>query len=124
MLICYWSLVTAPPAVVPTRPSTLTTSGSLPASHQRHATAYAALTVALAYAIADRTRPPAHKALLVFSIATGYGAVMEFGQVFQPDRVASLVDMVANTIGSAVALSWYHLEQRAQFIPVGREKRA
>nr|WP_241175308.1 VanZ family protein [Natronolimnobius sp. AArcel1] len=126
-LICYWSLVTAPPALQPLEPTaTLTTSGvaSVPGSYQRHAVAYAALTLALAYAIADRNAPAVRKALLVFSLATGYGALMEFGQFFLPERTASMIDIAINAVGSALALSWYHLEQRVQFVPVGRTLRS
>lgn len=126
-LICYWSLVTTPPTslslestVSSTEPTPAASGLSLELStpHVRHAVAYATLTLALAYALVDRELPIHHKAVLVFSVATGYGAMMEIGQLFQPDRTASILDVMINAVGSTIGLAWYGLEQRAQFTPL------
>ena len=135
-LICYWSLVTTPPTTLPvslsfpsaTADPTVTTSGpdisaatlglEFSDPHVRHAIAYATLGFTLAYGLSDSERPILRKALLVFAVATGYGALMEAGQLFVPERTASLVDVAANAVGAAVALSWYGLERRARVVPV------
>lgn len=125
--ICYWSLLTTPPTGLPLAapPGPTATSGigfGLEGigsrSGRRHVIAYATLALTLAYAFAGRDAPIVHKALFVFAIATGYGALLEGGQLFRPDRVASLTDVAANAIGAAFALSWYGLEHRARVVPV------
>lgn len=115
-LICYWSLVTTPPSLeVASTPTELTTSGyaglAVPDSYAHHATAYAILTLTPAYGLADHQASSAARALLVFTVATGYGGVIEVAQLFQPDRVGSLVDVFVNAVGAATALSWYGLER-------------
>lgn len=92
--------------------------GEISPSYRRHAIAYAALTLALAYAVADREASIARKALVVFAVAMAYGIAMEVGQSFRPERTASLVDVAANAAGAGIALHWYALERRARFVPV------
>lgn len=43
---------------------------------------------------------------------------MEFGQVFQPDRVASLTDVAINALGVTCSLGWYAIEPYTKFVPV------
>lgn len=130
-VICYGSVIASPPAlplaVTPiTEPTAVTASGvgliletPLRPSDRRHAIAYATLTLSLAYAIADRDLPVARKALLVFAVAMAYGVVMEFGQLFRPERTASIADVTVNGVGALIALQWYALERRVRFVPVG-----
>lgn len=123
-LIAYWSLVTTPPSLSgwSTAAEPTTDRGailpSVPPSHERHALAYACLGSTLAYALADAESSTVRKAAIVFLAATGYGALMEVGQWFTPDRVAALGDAVANAVGAAGSLGWYVLERRVRFDPV------
>ena len=129
-VICYGSVITSPPALPlgvtsVSGPTTDTASGigpllepGFPPSYRRHAVAYATLTLSLAYAVVDHDLPPARKALLVFAVAMAYGVVMEFGQLFRPERTAALADVAINAVGAAIALQWYALERRARFVPV------
>lgn len=131
-VICYGSVIASPPPLpfavtAVAEPTAATASGfgplleaGVPPSYRRHATAYAALTLSLAYAVADRDLPTARKALLVFTTAMAYGVAMEFGQLFRPARTAALADVAANAVGAAIALQWYALERRARFVPVRR----
>ena len=129
-VICHGSVIASPPSV-----PLVVASGSesaiitanvfvplleaeIPASYRRHAIAYAALTLSLAYAVAHRDLPTVRKALLVFAVAMGYGVAMELGQLFRPERTATLADVAVNAVGAAIALQWYALEQRARFVPV------
>ncbi|MFP8953832.1 VanZ family protein [Natrialbaceae archaeon A-arb3/5] len=84
----------------------------------RHVIAYSVLSATIMYALVDVDRSRYWKALLVFALAMGYGMLMEFGQLFQPDRFASLADVVANAVGIAIALSWYGFELQVEFVPV------
>ena len=122
-LIAYWSLVTTPPSVtvvgstVAGSPLNRQTLGpDLPPAAQRHALAYAMFGLALAYALVDSRRSTVRKAMLVFTVATGYGALMEVGQWFHPDRVAALADVAVNACGAATSLTWYGLERRVRFV--------
>ena len=98
--------------------------GEIPPSYRRHAIAYAALTLSLAYAVADREASIARKALVVFAVAMAYGIAMEVGQSVLPERTTSLVDIAANAVGAGIALHWYALERRARLVPVREIARA
>ncbi|WP_436344537.1 VanZ family protein [Natronorubrum sp. FCH18a] len=140
-LICYWSVIATPPAGPSLETAALVgdtaaladdtvasgvgtgVADSIPDSYTRHATAYATLTLSLAYALADREAPIARKALFVFAIVTGYGALMEVGQLYQPARTTALADVLVNACGAAIALGWYGLERRARVVPVLESRR-
>ncbi|WP_459810735.1 VanZ family protein [Halopiger thermotolerans] len=92
--------------------------GVLSRSYVQHAFAYAVLAVGLAYALADVESTIVYKALLVVVLATSYGSLMEFGQLFRPERPTSLADATVNLLGSTVALAWYEFERRARFVSV------
>uniref|UniRef100_A0A7D6GVV1 VanZ family protein n=2 Tax=Natrinema zhouii TaxID=1710539 RepID=A0A7D6GVV1_9EURY len=90
----------------------------------RHAIAYATLALSLEYALDYREttspqtderrsyeRTIARMALLVLVVTIGYGALMEAGQLFRPDRVASLADAASNGIGATAALVLSGLER-------------
>jgi len=131
-LIGYWSLITTPPTIpqtslaITTTPETETpvktvTVPLIDFSHpaqQRHALAYATLALTLAYAFTDYDLSTTNKAILVFALATGYGALMEFGQLFHPERVASLTDVAINALGVTLSLGWYAIEPYARFVPI------
>ncbi|GAB7020356.1 VanZ family protein [Halostagnicola bangensis] len=89
----------------------------------RHAVAYATLALCLVYALAGRGGSLARTVVIAFVLATGYGIAMEVGQLFQPDRVASLADVVINALGATAALSWYGLERRVTFVPLAEFRR-
>ena len=82
----------------------------------RHVLAYVALGLSLAYAMTDRPLSRRRKALLVFALATGYGAAIELGQAFVPERHASLGDVLVNAVAVTTSLGWYLLEPRLEFV--------
>ncbi len=98
-------------------------SASIPASTVRHVVAYATLAVCLVYALAGRGGSLSRAVILAFVLATGYGAAMEVGQLFQPERTASLADIGINALGATAAVSWYGLERRVTFIPLSEFRR-
>ncbi|AEH36936.1 VanZ family protein [Halopiger xanaduensis] len=129
--ICYWSLVTTPPTIPPVgfewaaaAITGVATSGfgvridptAVPQSYFQHGIAYALLALGLAYALADRESGIIRKALLVIILATTYGVLMEIGQLFRPERTATVTDGTVNALGALTALCWYELERRAQFV--------
>lgn len=124
-LIWYWSIVTAPPPITleipPSTGADTVQATALPSDltwlDVRHAIAYATLALSLEYAIGhrettspqtdeqqSRKRTIARTALLVLAVTIGYGALMEVGQLFRPDRVASLADAASNGVGATAAL--------------------
>lgn len=122
-LICYWSIVASPPSIPLESPSAAvdgltraTVAGLLDLSwlDVRHGIAYAALALSLEYALESHTRPGIRTALLVFVATVSYGAFMELGQLFRPDRVASLADAASNVAGTTAALVLSDLEQRGR----------
>lgn len=112
------AVTTSATSTVASSPVVPPLEGEIPPAYRRHAIAYAALTLSLAYAVADREASIARKALVVFAVAMAYGIAMEFGQSFLPGRTTSLVDVAANAVGAGIALHWYALERRARFVPV------
>ncbi|MDF9745873.1 VanZ family protein [Natrinema salsiterrestre] len=79
---------------------------------RRHGIAYAVLACSLEYALADRELTVIHVALLVFAATVGYGVLMEIGQLFRPDRVASMADAASNAVGAGAGLALPGLEKR------------
>ncbi|RKD98098.1 hypothetical protein ATJ93_1102 [Halopiger aswanensis] len=129
--ICYWSLVTTPPTISPvgfewgaaavtgvatSSVGVLLDPTAVPQSYFQHGIAYALLALALAYALADRESNIIRKALVVIVLATTYGTLMEFGQLFRPERTASVTDGTVNALGALTALCWYELERRVEFV--------
>lgn len=135
-LIGYWSLVTTPPTslslslslsfefafgTAPTADTTVraaTVADAPRPSHVRHAIAYATLGLAISYALVGSDYSSVRKSIVVFALATGYGALVEVGQLFLADRVASPIDVVANAVGAACSLGWFVLERHVRFVPV------
>lgn len=124
-LICYWSVVTAPPPITLEMPpltgadimQATTVPSDLAWLDARHSIAYATLALSLEYALGyyETTSPQtderrshertiARTVLLVLTVTIGYGALIEAGQLFRPDRVASLADAASNGVGATAAL--------------------
>lgn len=71
-----------------------------------HAGAYAVLAWLLlsGFKAANRRVPNIKESLIIFGLATGYGALMEFVQgTFFPNRFFEVDDMLANAFGALVA---------------------
>ncbi|MFP8958338.1 VanZ family protein [Natrialbaceae archaeon A-CW3] len=111
-IIFYFSIVAVPPET----PS----PDSLPLPTWNHVLAYVTLGLSLAYAIADRDLPRSRKMLLVFVVATGYGALIELGQGLVPARHMSGIDILINAVAVAISLGWYLLEPRVRFVHVSK----
>lgn len=109
--ICYQSLLTAPPETVP-KP------GFAPLDKWLHVVAYAGLGLTVAYALVDSRYGRAGRALRLVVAVGLYGALIEVLQAPLPERYFALDDLVANTIGSAVALAWYAVEAYAEPVPL------
>jgi len=88
-------------------PTRATLGTWLAALSVRHALAYAVFAVTLAHALEGTSHPAITRAVLVFGLATGYGAALECAQAVHPERVASLADVVANALGAASGLGLY-----------------
>ena len=84
----------------------------------RHFLAYFVLGLSIAYALTDRPIPRRRKALLVLVLATGFGAFIELGQAFVPERHASLADVLINAASVSVSLCWYLIEPYADHVAV------
>ena len=110
-VICYFSLLAVPPETP--------APGGLALPTWRHVLAYFGLGLSVAYAIADWPLSRRRKALLIVLIVTGYGAAIELGQAFVPERHASLTDVLINGVAAATSLVWYLLEPRVRFVHVG-----
>ncbi|WP_152421082.1 VanZ family protein [Natronolimnohabitans innermongolicus] len=114
-VICYYSIFAIPP-------ETPAPDGvSLPT--WRHVLAYFGLGLSLAYALSDRPLSRRRKMILVVAVATGYGAAIEVGQAFVPERHASLADVVINGLAATLSLAWYALESRARFVELSATDR-
>jgi VanZ family protein len=71
-----------------------------------HAVAYAMLAWLLfqGFKAANRRLPNTKESLIIFSLATGYGILMEFVQgTFFPNRFFEVDDMLANAFGALLA---------------------
>ena len=81
-----------------------------------HAATYLGFGLLLAYALVGANLSVRTKALLVFGVATLFGAGIEIGQAFVPYRRYDVLDMVANAVGAALACGWYRFEARIEFV--------
>ncbi|WP_010546613.1 VanZ family protein [Natronobacterium lacisalsi] len=129
--ICYWSLVTTPPAfswpgtgVLLPDPA-VTTSGlyatgleRLPRSTHQHALAYATLAVTLGYTLVDDRGLEPREGLVVVLVVAGFGGALEVAQLSHPARVGSPIDAIVNGLGATAVSIWYGLERRVEFVPV------
>lgn len=113
--IFYASLLTAPPetAIDDVQP------WFAPLSYWRHFVAYAALAYALAYATDDWERDRWQHAGLIIAVAALYGAAIEVGQYFDPERHFDLADILVNTIGASTVLGWYAIRPYLEGKPLG-----
>lgn len=109
--IFYQSLVTVPPQTVP-RPE------FAPLDRWLHVVAYAGLGATVAYALVDSSYDRSGRALRLVLAVGLYGVLVEVLQAPLPERYFALGDLVANTVGSALALTWYGLEPYADPIPI------
>lgn len=112
-VICYFSLLDAPPAQPPTPGGGLLAELSL-----LHVVAYAGLALALAYATVEFADRSLRRLALVVLLAVGYGIAVELLQAPLPDRYYSLADMLANALGAAVVLPWLAAERVVEYVPV------
>ena len=113
-VICYFSLLDAPPAQPPAPPG----EGPLAGLSLLHVVSYAALAGSLAYATVELADRPLRRVAVVVGVAVLYGVLVEAAQAPLPDRYYSTADMVANTLGAAVALPWFLVERAVEYVPV------
>jgi VanZ family protein len=111
-VICYFSVLDAPPAQPPAGGGLLSSLSLL------HVVAYAGLSLALAYATVELSDRPARRVALVLGVAVGYGVAVELLQAPLPERYYSVADMVANALGASAALGWLAVERVAAYVPV------
>lgn len=110
-VICYFSLLTAPPGPPTEQPFW---------DKQLHFVAYGGLTLAFAYAtVHDRDRPLVRGAL-VLGGTLGVGIVIELTQGLTPGRYFGWGDLLANSVGALLASVWFLLERRVRFVSVRR----
>jgi VanZ family protein len=83
-----------------------------------HFGAYAGLALALAYATVHWRDQPYRRAAIVFTVAVGYGLLMEFVQGPIPNRYFSLADALANALGASLVVVWFLVERRLRYVPV------
>jgi VanZ family protein len=69
-----------------------------------HIASYGVLAVSLAWALA-RVGHAAVRGAAVFVIASGFGALMEWLQLFVPGRFASLYDIGLDAVGALIGLA-------------------
>lgn len=110
-IICYFSLLTAPPASPTTQPFW---------DKQLHFAAYAGLTLALAYATVHHRNRPLVRAALVVGGAIIVGALIELVQGITPDRYFAWSDLLANCLGIVLASGWFLIERRVHFVRIRR----
>lgn len=87
-------------------------------SYVLHVVAYAGLALTIAYALADAGASWRRRAMTTFAVATTFGLGIELVQATTADRTPSLLDAIANTAGATIALGWYALERRCEFVPL------
>jgi len=80
-----------------------------------HFAAYGGLALALAYATVHWRDQPYRRAAIVFTVAVGYGLLMEFVQGPLPNRYSSLADAVANALGASLVVLWFAVERRVRY---------
>ncbi|AUX10550.1 VanZ family protein [Halalkaliarchaeum desulfuricum] len=116
-LILYASLLSPPPETIvdDARP------WFSPLSYWRHFVAYCTLAGTLAYATDHWRLPRWRHAALVIAIAASYGILMEFGQVFVPERTHFMVaDVIVNTLGASLVLVWFLVRPSLELTPIGK----
>ncbi|MFW5956630.1 MAG: VanZ family protein [Halorhabdus sp.] len=107
VVVVYYSLVTVPPE--PAGPSPFW-------DKYLHFAAYAGFALALAYAtVHDRDRPSRRMAI-VFGGAIAFGAIVELLQGVVPYRYFGWGDLLANTLGAALAGAWFPIERRIRYV--------
>ena len=89
-----------------------------------HILAYAAFGGALAYATADWDVGSKLLAAGVIGVTVVYGVGIEFGQSLVPSRYFSLGDAHANALGGLLAVPWYLLRPKLEFLPLASWLRA
>ncbi len=79
-----------------------------------HAIAYGVLSLSVLFAVPDREyqKHPGRVSLLVVLFCILYGISDEFHQSFVPDRMPSVLDVTADTIGAVIAaFVWFKLRR-------------
>ena len=112
--IFYASILTAPPAT----PVDDAQPWFLDLSYWRHLVAYATLALTLAYATDEWSLERWRHALVVIAVVTLYGAGIEVGQWFVPERHFDLADIAVNALGASVVLGWFALRPRLEVLEV------
>lgn len=108
-VIFYFSVITVPPGVPEPGPLF---------DKKLHFAAYGAFTLALAYATASSTLDTRIRILVVIGCALAYGIGIELLQGLVPYRYYSPADLLANTLGVALASSWFLVEPRLGYAPL------
>jgi VanZ family protein len=85
-----------------------------------HGIAYAALGVAIAYALLGSRYSRGQRALLVIAVAATYGVAIEVLQGQLTTRTASAADALANVVGALFALVWYAIVDHVEFVRARR----
>ena len=110
-VICYFSLVTAPPGPPTDQPFW---------DKQLHFVAYGGLTLAFAYATVHYRDRPLVRGALVLGGTLGVGLAIELTQGLSPERYFGWGDLLANGVGVLLASVWFLLERRIHFVRVRR----
>jgi VanZ family protein len=84
-----------------------------------HLGTYAILGGLLLFALTARMPLAVHVAVLAFGLAVVYGVTDEVHQAFVPARTGEISDVVADSIGAAlgVTFTWWILSRRARRLP-------
>ncbi len=110
--IFYASILTAPPAT----PVDDAQPWFLDLSYWRHLVAYATLALTLAYATDEWGLERWRHALVVVAAVTLYGAGIEVGQWFVPERHFDLFDVVINGVGASLVFGWFAVRPRLEVL--------
>ena len=111
-IIFYFSVLAIPPETGAPAPDII----DLPT--WRHFLAYFVLGLSIAYALTDRSISRKRKVLLVFVLATGYGAFIELAQGFVPERHMEVTDVFINAASVSVSLCWYLVEPYVEHVDI------
>jgi len=106
-VIVHFSLITVPPG--PPEPTSFW-------DKQLHFVAYAAFTVALAYATVDHKDDPRRPAVLVVGVALLFGALIELCQGQLAYRSFGWGDLLANALGAALGALWLVVERWVRYV--------
>ena len=85
-----------------------------------HIPAYAVLSWAWHWSLADRLRPAGTRAIVAFAIASVYGLLDEWHQSFVPGRFASLTDVALDVAGALLGAWIVWRKSRRAPAPGGR----